>query len=101
MITVDSVSKSFGKKKILENLSLEVKTNETVCLLGPNGCGKTTLLNILSGLTMPDQGSIVIDDVLVNGNVGSKKVHLPPSERKIGYVFQTLSLFPTCAYKTT
>ncbi len=94
MITVNSVSKAFGKKTVLENLSLEVKSNETVCLLGPNGCGKTTLLNLISGLTKPDHGSIIIDNVLVSGDSGSKKVHLQPSERKVGYVFQTVSLFP-------
>ena len=62
--------------------------------MGPNGCGKTTLLNILSGLTKPDQGNIYINDVLVSGKTGTKKVYLKPSERKVGYVFQTISLFP-------
>ena len=50
MIKVDSVTKSFGEKKVIENLSLEVQNEEILSLLGPNGCGKTTLLNILSGL---------------------------------------------------
>ena len=82
------------EKKVLENLSLDVKTNEILTLLGPNGCGKTTLLNLLSGLTRPDKGQIYINDVLVSGEVGAKKVDLKPSERKVGYVFQTISLFP-------
>jgi ABC-type Fe3+/spermidine/putrescine transport system ATPase subunit len=94
MITVQSVSKAFQKKTVLKDLSLEVKNKEIVCLLGPNGCGKTTLLNIIAGLTQPDQGSIIIDDTLVAGALQSKKVCLQPSERKIGYVFQTISLFP-------
>jgi ABC-type Fe3+/spermidine/putrescine transport system ATPase subunit len=94
MITLEAVNKSFGSKKIVDNLTLEVKDNEILCLLGPNGSGKTTLLNILSGLTKPDTGNITIDGVVVDGKVGSKKVHLQPSERKIGYVFQTVSLFP-------
>ena len=94
MITVEAASKSYGSKKIVDNLTLEVKDNEILCLLGPNGCGKTTLLNMLSGLTKPDSGNITIDGVLVDGTVGSKKVHLQPSERKVGYVFQTVSLFP-------
>jgi ABC-type Fe3+/spermidine/putrescine transport system ATPase subunit len=94
MIKLEAVTKSFGEKKVIENLSFEVKGNEIVTLLGPNGCGKTTLLNILSGLTKPDQGTIYINDVLVNGKNGSKKVYLNPSERKVGYVFQTISLFP-------
>jgi ABC-type Fe3+/spermidine/putrescine transport system ATPase subunit len=94
MIKIDSVTKTFGDKKVIQNLSLEVKKNEILTILGPNGCGKTTLLNILSGLTQPDGGDIYIDDVLVNGKTGTKKVYLNPSERKVGYVFQTISLFP-------
>ena len=94
MIKINSLSKSFGKKKVLENLNLEVKDGEILSLLGPNGCGKTTLLNIISGLAIQDGGGIYIDDVVVSGKEGTKKVCLKPSERKIGYVFQTISLFP-------
>ena len=92
MIEVTSISKSFGKKKVLDNLNLKVENGEILSLLGPNGCGKTTLLNILSGLIKQDKGTIYINDVLVSG--GPKKIHLKPSERKVGYVFQTVSLFP-------
>ncbi len=94
MIKIDSISKSFGEKKVLGKLSLEVKEEEILSLLGPNGCGKTTLLNILSGLTRQDEGNIYINDVLVSGRAGTKKVYLKPSDRKVGYVFQTVSLFP-------
>ena len=94
MIKINSISKSFKKKDVLENLSLEVQEKEILSLLGPNGCGKTTLLNILSGLTRQDEGDIYINDVLVSGKTGTKKVHFKPSERKVGYVFQTVSLFP-------
>jgi ABC-type Fe3+/spermidine/putrescine transport system ATPase subunit len=94
MIQINSLSKSFGAKKVLDNLILEVKDREIVCLLGPNGCGKTTLLNILAGLTTQDEGDIYIDNELVSGKEGTKKVNLQPSDRKVGYVFQTVSLFP-------
>ncbi len=94
MIKINSISKSFKKKNVLENLSLEVKDKEILSLLGPNGCGKTTLLNILSGLTRQDEGDVFINNVLVSGKTGAKKVQLKPSERKVGYVFQTVSLFP-------
>ncbi len=94
MIQINSISKAFSEKKVLENLSLEVKENEILSLLGPNGCGKTTLLNILSGLTRQDEGNIYIKDVLVSGKMSTKKIYIKPSDRKVGYVFQNISLFP-------
>src|SRR5208283_3453411 len=94
MIKIDSITKSFAEKKVIKNLSLEVKNEEILSLLGPNGCGKTTLLNILSGLTREDEGNIYINNVLVSGKADTKKIHLKPSDRKVGYVFQTVSLFP-------
>lgn len=94
MIKLESITKRFGEKEILRNLSFEVKENEIFALLGPNGCGKTTTLNIISGLIPPDEGQIIIDGMLVNGIRGKKKIHIPPSSRKLGYVFQSLSLFP-------
>ncbi len=94
MIKIDSVTKSFGEKKVIQNLNLEVKNQEILSLLGPNGCGKTTLLNMLSGLTKQDEGNIYINNVLVSGKEGTKKIHCKPSQRKVGYVFQTVSLFP-------
>jgi ABC-type Fe3+/spermidine/putrescine transport system ATPase subunit len=94
MIRIENVSKSFKNKKIVDNLNLEVKSKEIVSLLGPNGVGKTTLLNMIAGLIKPDQGNIYINGVLVNGKEGTKTVCKKPCERKIGYVFQSASLFP-------
>lgn len=94
MIKIDSISKSFGKKQIIKNLNLEVKNEEILSLLGPNGCGKTTFLNMLSGLTKQDEGNIYINNVLVSGKTDIKNLHLKPSDRKVGYVFQTVALFP-------
>jgi len=94
MIKINAVTKSFAEKKVIQNLNLEVKNQEILSLLGPNGCGKTTLLNLISGLTQQDNGNIYLNDVLVSGKDGANKVHFKPSERKVGYVFQTVSLFP-------
>jgi molybdopterin-binding protein len=94
MIKLDQVKKSFGRKQVLRGVTLEVGNHELLSLVGPSGCGKTTTLNIVAGLCQPDEGSVVIDDVLFNGMDGKRLVHVNPSERKVGYVFQEYALFP-------
>jgi ABC-type Fe3+/spermidine/putrescine transport system ATPase subunit len=94
MIDITALSKSFAQKNVLSYLDLEVHKSEVFCLLGPNGCGKTTLLNLISGLQKPDSGQISIGNVLVSGKLGGRSVHLAPCDRKIGYVFQAAALFP-------
>lgn len=61
-LKVTSISKSFGRRKALDNVSLHVGAGEFLVLLGPNGAGKTTLFQILSGLFIADQGRAVICD---------------------------------------
>jgi ABC-type Fe3+/spermidine/putrescine transport system ATPase subunit len=94
MIEIKEITKAFKQKTILSHFDLEIKEGEVFSLLGPNGCGKTTLLNLISGLQKPDKGSISIDNTLVEGKINGRLVHLPPYKRKIGYVFQTAALFP-------
>ncbi len=81
------VSKEFtskrGASKVLAGITLEVEHNEFVVLFGPGQCGKTTLMNILSGLEEPTEG-----EVFCNG----EKVVKPGAER--GVVFQSMALFP-------
>ncbi len=94
MIRLESVAKAFGEKKVIRKLSLHVKENEVLALLGSNGCGKSTTLNMIAGLLPPDDGEIFIDGRLVSGTRGKKTINAPPSSRKLGYIFQSLSLFP-------
>jgi len=61
MLKLDKISKTFSGK-VLDNISFEILKGEIVCILGPNGCGKTTLLNIISGIEQPDSGSVIIKD---------------------------------------
>lgn len=64
-ITVKNISKSFGSKKVLNNISLHVNSGEILCLLGPSGAGKTTLIRSMIGATKIDQGEICYDDIRV------------------------------------
>ena len=57
-IVLNNVSKSYGNKKILKSVSFEVKTNEKIALIGPNGCGKTTILRMISKIENPTSGEI-------------------------------------------
>ena len=84
LIKLEKISLSFGKRRILENVSFNVNNGEILGMLGPNGVGKSTLFNLIIGLIKPDFGSIIID--------GKNVLNYPIAERtkkfKIGYVPQ-------------
>jgi Cu-processing system ATP-binding protein len=67
MIEVRNVSKTFGKLKALNGVSMSCRTGETVSLIGPNGSGKTTLIKCLLGMVVPDDGHILFDGKEVAG----------------------------------
>lgn len=58
LIEISKVSKSFGTKKVLENVNISIKQGRSIALLGHNGCGKSTLLKIICGLTVIDSGKV-------------------------------------------
>ena len=73
-------------------LRLDVNQGQTLMLVGDNGCGKTTLLNLIAGLDRPDRGRIALDGrSLFDSDLG---IDLPPESRGVGYVFQSYALFP-------
>jgi len=85
------VTKRFGQRTVVDNVSLDVAEGETVALLGASGCGKTTTLRLVAGLEEPDDGEIWIAGERVAAN-GRNLV--PPSARGVGFVFQDLALWP-------
>jgi len=66
MIKIDSLSKSFGKIKALDNLSLEIKKGELLGIIGPNGAGKTTAIRITCCILQPDSGDIMVDGMSIH-----------------------------------
>ncbi len=90
MIEVKEIVKKYGDKTVLQKLSLSVEKGEIVLIEGDSGVGKTTLLNIISGIDLPDEGSVVIE--------GKNIVKMSEDERAklrlnmIGIIFQTYNL---------
>ena len=76
MITVSKLIKRFGPKTVLRNLSFEAQTGEFVALLGPNGAGKTTFLRILSSLSRPTLGSVMVAGYALPGQAAAVRRRL-------------------------
>ncbi|MGG3520961.1 ABC transporter ATP-binding protein [Bacillus pseudomycoides] len=92
MLVVDHITKSFGKKEVVKNVSFEVKKGETFGLLGPNGAGKSTTISMICGLIPYDGGDIKIEGESV-------KEYPLDAKRKIGIVPQDIALYPTLSAK--
>ena len=94
IIELKKLSLSFGKIKILDNISFSINEGQILGLLGPNGVGKSTIFNLITGLIKPDHGSITIGSTKVN----DYPIYLRTTKFKIGYVpqyggyFQDLTL---------
>ena len=86
-ISIQSIHKSFGSYKALDDISLEVPNGSLTALLGPSGSGKTTLLRIVAGLEFADPGS---GKILFHGE---NVVGIPAGKRQVGFVFQHYALF--------
>ena len=85
-LQLKNIHKSFGNVNVLKGIDLDVKDGEFVIFVGPSGCGKSTLLRIIAGLEDATDGTVEIDDEIVNAK--------SPNERGIAMVFQTYALYP-------
>jgi NitT/TauT family transport system ATP-binding protein len=87
ILEISHVSKRYatrqGKLSAIEDISFEVAAGEFLCIVGPSGCGKTTLLRLLAGLVMPDEGQVRLHDQPVQGPM-----------QQVGFVFQKANLMP-------
>jgi sulfate transport system ATP-binding protein len=84
--SVQGLSKSFKKTRVLEDVSFDVGEGEALVLLGASGSGKTTILRIIAGLEHPDSGRVILH--------GKDVTDLPARERGVGVIFQSYALFP-------
>ena len=88
MLEIRNLKKSFGKKKVLKGIDLDVEKGDIIGIIGPSGCGKSTFLRCINGLETPTSGSIKYDDCELVG-----KSNLQKERQKIGMVFQQFNLF--------
>ena len=86
LIRIENVTKRFGPVVAVDRVSLDILVGEFFVLLGPSGCGKTTLLRMLAGFELPDEGRILID--------GQDMARVPPNKRPVNMVFQSYAIFP-------
>jgi putative spermidine/putrescine transport system ATP-binding protein len=87
-VRIEACGKTFADgTRALEPATLDIARGETLVLLGPSGCGKTTMLRIIAGLELPDEGGRVLFD-------GNDMTSVPIERRNVGMVFQSYALFP-------
>ena len=85
-ITLENISKTFGKVKALDGVSLDVKDKEFFVLFGPAGAGKTTILNCIAGIAMPEEGVVKFDGEVMN--------LVETAKRNVAMVFENYALYP-------
>jgi spermidine/putrescine transport system ATP-binding protein len=86
LLDIQGVTRRFGDFTAVDRVSLSVDAGEFFTLLGPSGCGKTTLLRMIAGFDLPDEGRITLD--------GEDLADRPPERRPVRTVFQSYALFP-------
>ncbi|MCI7083401.1 MAG: amino acid ABC transporter ATP-binding protein [Tenericutes bacterium] len=88
MISVNKISKKYGKRYVFKNISFDIKDREKLLIIGPSGCGKTTLIRCLNGLNKVNSGNIFLNGVKIN------QIDDVTLKSKVGMVFQNYNLFP-------
>ncbi len=88
LLKVESLAKSYGRKAVVDDVSIEIKSGEVVGLLGPNGAGKTTCFYMIVGLIAADRGRILLDDE----DITTLPIH-GRARRGLGYLPQEASIF--------
>ncbi len=97
MIRIENINKRFRKLQVLNDISASFLPGQVVSLIGPNGSGKTTLIKCILGMVRPDNGKILVDNQLINGDPSYREKigYMPqigryPDNMKIGQLFKML-----------
>lgn len=98
-LSLRNISRRFGARLAVDDVTLNVNRSEVLCILGPSGCGKSTTLRIAAGLERADTGRVYIGGYLVEGKEGGRYRHVSPEKRGIGLMFQDYALFPHLSVK--
>jgi spermidine/putrescine transport system ATP-binding protein len=85
-VTLRGVTKAFGGRRAVDEVTLDIRRGEFFSLLGPSGCGKTTLMRIIAGFDAADSGTVTLG--------GTDMAGVPPHKRDVNMVFQNYALFP-------
>ncbi|MCC7208278.1 MAG: ABC transporter ATP-binding protein [Anaerolineae bacterium] len=85
MLELRSVTKKYGRKTAVQDMTIECQTNEFVVIFGPAGAGKSTTLNLIAGITEPTVGGVYVNGHLMNG--------VPPEHRNMSMVFENYALY--------
>jgi len=94
VVELHNISKSFGEKKILENFTYKFKRRERVGIVGINGSGKSTFLQIITGALPPDTGKVVIGDTIIFGHYRQEGIQLAEDKRVIDAVRDIAEVIP-------
>jgi polar amino acid transport system ATP-binding protein len=98
VLNIQGLTKSFGDRVVLDDISVQVERGTTVCLLGPSGSGKSTLLRCINWLEQPDSGEIFLNGARVGfrpgGVIAMTTKELAALRARIGMVFQHFNLWP-------
>lgn len=106
MIETRQLSKAFGKLKALDSVSLKCNSGDSIALIGPNGCGKTTLIKSILGMVVPDSGELIVNEKLIKNNVDYRKSigYMPqigkyPENMSIGQVVEMIKSLRSTSQK--
>jgi len=93
ILSGEGLSKQYGSLEVVKGVSISIDSGEFVCLVGKSGCGKTTLLSLLSGLERPTKGDVVLNGKKING--ASEDELALFRRQNVGFIFQSFNLIPT------